>query len=112
MKDIQKRLKLIKDKLLPEAMEVSKTANKKVSSLQTEAQKLALQLVRPEKEQPTVTDHALVRYLERVKKIDLEQFRKEIITPERHAMIENGVREIVANGYSMKIEGKSVVTIV
>lgn len=60
-----------------------------------------------------VTDHALVRYMERVKGIDLDAVRREILTPERVAMIKAGaVRIKIEGGNELRIKESAVVTIV
>lgn len=57
--------------------------------------------------EPFVTEHALLRYLERVKGVDLDELEREILTPERTAMIKNvpncdinvhGIKFIVRDG--------------
>lgn len=60
---------------------------------------------------PSVTDHALVRWLERVKGIDVDAIRAEILTPERKAMINAGAGEIKGDGFCLKIRNKAVITV-
>jgi len=60
---------------------------------------------------PEITDHALVRFLERVKGFDLQAFRDEILTPERIAAINSGVVGFKCDGYQFKVENNKIVTI-
>lgn len=61
-----------------------------------------------------VTDHAIVRYLERVKGVDLNRIRDELLTPEVELAIEAGCKTIRRRGYSMIIDpvSKAIITVV
>lgn len=61
--------------------------------------------------EPRVSDHALVRWLERVMGYDVEAVRASILTPERAEMIRMGATAIKANGVSLKVVDNTVVTI-
>jgi hypothetical protein len=57
-----------------------------------------------------VTDHAIVRYLERVEGMDVEALRRRIGHTVQDG-IELGANGVVSGGYVYRIEGVSVVTI-
>lgn len=59
-----------------------------------------------------ISDHALLRYLERVKGIDLEEARREMRCPALLAAIEMGARTVIhGSGARFKISGDTVVTV-
>lgn len=63
-------------------------------------------------QKPTITEHAILRYLERIKGIDLEEIKQEILTEKVSKMIdslESGTYHV--NGYSIKVINKSIVTV-
>lgn len=57
-----------------------------------------------------VTDHALVRYLE--KRFDLEQFRKEILTDINIQAIKAGADSISVNSQKFVIKNNKVITVI
>ena len=61
-----------------------------------------------------LTDHALVRYLERVKGFDLDAFRKEILTPDTIEIIKSGkeCKTIKRKGFELKIEKRVIKTVI
>lgn len=61
--------------------------------------------------QPYVTEHALLRYLERVRGIDLDSVKKEMLTPERLAMIKVAPNcEINIGGIKFIVRDSAVIT--
>lgn len=58
-----------------------------------------------------VSDHALVRYMQRVKRFDMDAVREEILTPDRIIAIENGCTSIKIDGVSFKVMDGVVVTV-
>ena len=60
---------------------------------------------------PTISDHALIRYLERVKGFDLDVFRKEILTKKRISEINGGCKGLKMGKFRFKIRNKVVVTV-
>lgn len=57
-----------------------------------------------------VTDHAIVRYLERVEGVDMETLRRQIGHTVQQG-IEQGANGVVSGGFVYRIEGAAVVTI-
>lgn len=58
-----------------------------------------------------VSDHAVLRYIERVFGFDLQDVRNQILTPDRVAAIKAGANQITANGVKFVIRNKTVVTV-
>lgn len=63
-------------------------------------------------EKPRVSDHALVRYLERKYGFDFENVRNEMLTPTILSAMEIGAEGVKFNGGLVKIKGRTVVTYV
>lgn len=61
--------------------------------------------------EPYVTDHALLRYMERVMGIDVERVRKEIMTEERKAVIKSGCNSFTSNGFRYVLKNRAIITI-
>ncbi len=59
-----------------------------------------------------ITDHAVLRYLERVRGMDIEAIRAEILTDERRKAIELGASAIKVpeHNFALKVRGGAVVT--
>lgn len=62
-------------------------------------------------ERVKISDHALVRYLERVHGIDMDVLRRRLLTDQRARMILRGAKKIKADGFDMIVENNTVVTI-
>ena len=59
-----------------------------------------------------ITDHAVVRYMERVKSTDMRKLRMEILPHERHGLLMTGPGRIECKGYELVCNGGVVVTII
>ncbi len=78
-----------------------------------------LRRIRPEIEQraqrpvvePSVSDHALIRYLERGLNYDVEDLRQHILRPEVRAAIQAGVRDIPFENVVLRVENSMIVTV-
>jgi hypothetical protein len=60
---------------------------------------------------PTVSDHALVRYLERVHGLNFEPIRKRILTDQVLSAIDGGAHHVLTGTFIVALNGKTVVTI-
>lgn len=60
---------------------------------------------------PKVSDHALMRYLERIIGIDIDSIRKGILTPEVVSSIKSGAKKIRSNGFVFLIKDGTIATI-
>lgn len=58
-----------------------------------------------------VTDHAVLRYLERVVGFDIEAIRREIGKKVDAVRAETGARGVISDGFVYRIEGDRVVTV-
>lgn len=106
----QRRLKDLKEHIIPElANKVSQT-QKQLEKARQEATEIALFLTPKSSESPKVSDHALVRYLERRHGFNLDSYRNEILTPERESMIRAGAKSIKVDGLTFRVDGKIIVT--
>jgi hypothetical protein len=65
------------------------------------------------KPDPTVTDHAMIRYIERVMGIDMEALKARILTPETRAFIDQfgSGKFPVAPGYRLVVKNRVVITV-
>lgn len=59
-----------------------------------------------------ITDHALIRYLERVKGIDLNAIREEILPAKRKSILKSGAGRIKGDGYELICADGAVVTVI
>ncbi len=59
-----------------------------------------------------VSDHALVRYLERRYKLHTDELRAEILTPDRVAAIKAGASRISCKGFDFVVKNGVVVTVI
>lgn len=57
-----------------------------------------------------VSDHAVLRYLERHYKMDIGKIRSEIMTPVAEAAINAGAKSIKVNGISFVIKDNTIIT--
>jgi hypothetical protein len=61
---------------------------------------------------PRVSDHAVLRYIERVMGVDVEQIRRGLLTPlVRQAMIA-GAKQVTIEGVTFVIDNQTLVTVV
>lgn len=59
-----------------------------------------------------ITDHALLRYVERVFKIDVDALRRQILTDGVAKGIELGASTITVNGIQFRVKDRSIVTVI
>lgn len=60
---------------------------------------------------PSVSDHAMVRYFERVYGLDVEALKREILTPEICAQIAAGAVTVNVQGHKAPVENGCIRTI-
>lgn len=58
-----------------------------------------------------VTDHAVLRYLERVKGMDIDAIRREILTPGVVASIKAGATAVIISGTRFQVTDGTIVTV-
>lgn len=61
--------------------------------------------------EPVVSDHALLRYLERVYEFDLAKFRAEMLTPEVRAALRVGATAVNVGNFRFVLRENTVVTV-
>ena len=59
-----------------------------------------------------ITDHALLRYVERIFRIDVDTVRREILTDGVAKCIELGASTITVNGVQFRVKDRSIVTVI
>jgi hypothetical protein len=59
-----------------------------------------------------ITDHALLRYVERVFGIDVDALRRQILTDGVTKGIEHGASTITVNGIQFRVKDRSIVTVI
>ena len=59
-----------------------------------------------------ITDHALLRYVERVFGIDVDAVRRQILTDGIAKCIELGASTITVNGIQFRVKDRSIVTVI
>ncbi len=69
--------------------EESKAAQRKFSEAASQLESVVQQIesMKEKRQSVTVTEHAVIRYLERVKGLDLAEIRREIMSDETEAMV-------------------------
>jgi hypothetical protein len=61
---------------------------------------------------PQISDHALLRYMERVMGFDVEVVRKKMLKPEVVSEINAGAQSVKIDGLEMKIRERVITTVV
>jgi hypothetical protein len=83
-----------------------KLSQQKLSALEKEYETIAFY----NNTHPSISDHALVRYLERVKKFDFTEFRKEMLTSDRYEAIKMGATKIKIDNITFVVNDGVIVT--
>lgn len=87
-----------------------KPIQRELSQLESNRQELEMKLAEAKME-PRVSDHAVIRYLERVHDFDFEEQRKELLTPAVLTAIKMGAKKVKRDGYTLVIANNTIVTI-
>ena len=85
--------------------------DRQLSKLRAEREEVAAKL-RDMSAKPRVSDHAVIRYLERKYGFTFEDIRKELLTDAVRQAMDAGADGIRMNGGVLKIRGRTVVTYV
>jgi len=78
--------------------------NKKIDELNKQINNIS--------DEPQITEHALLRYIERIKGVDIKEIKKEIMTDQNKKMIEtleSGIFKL--NGVKMIVKDKTIITL-
>jgi hypothetical protein len=65
----------------------------------------------PKKKSPNISDHAVLRYLERYYDIDVQAIRDEMYTPDVEYALNNGARSVPIGDMVFKIVNKTIATV-
>ena len=102
--DIQNEILLIKKQIIP--------LNKNLTEKQKELNKLIQERnVFTQFAEVYITDHAIVRYLERIKKMDIEKVKEEIVPSQFRKTLAFKSDDIPMNEHQLRILNGVVVTV-
>jgi septal ring factor EnvC (AmiA/AmiB activator) len=79
------------------------------ATLCKERDRIARTIVKRSSE-PSVSDHAILRYLERHEGLDVEAIKRKMLLPEVLAAIEMGLNKVAVDGHSFNLSGAEIVT--
>lgn len=63
-------------------------------------------------DRPSVSDHAVLRYLERIMGVDVEAIRAGLLTNDVKAAIRAGATSVTIEGVKFRVVGSKIVTVV
>ena len=112
----QRRIKAINKEMKELKEEVVKISKRNsyiqitMNDLLNEQLGLAESLDEPNKK-PTVSEHAVVRYMERVMGFDIESLREKILTPTVMDAMKCGATKVKADNMTVWIKGNEITTI-
>lgn len=86
----------------------------KLSNVQKEVVRLEKEIARKKEltKKPNVTDHALLRFLERKLEINLDVARSGLLTDDVISAMRVGCKSIKKDGMEIKLQGSTVTTII
>ena len=105
----QREILLIKAKQKP--------LRKQISALDSDISKAEERLRKSQeilatfKAEPKITDHAVIRYLERVHNFSFEEIKSDLLSENVVFAIKSGAKAVKKDGYNLVIKGNSVVTV-
>jgi hypothetical protein len=82
-----------------------------IKHLQAEVRAIEARSGKPPTPDP-ISDHAIVRYMERVKAIDMRRLRTEILPHERRGLLSARPGRTKCKGYELVCNGGVVVTVI
>lgn len=85
--------------------------DRQTNVLRREREQVAAKL-KEMREKPRVSDHAVVRYLERQFGFSFEDIREKLLTDVVRQAMDAGVESVKAHGGTLKIKGRTVTTFV
>jgi len=107
----QKRLRDLMHKEIPQARQQVSISQRGLADLEREGRQLSIELESGGASgEVRVSDHAVLRYIERVLKFDIDAVRRQILTPERIGYIKAGACRINVDGTTFVVRDKTIVT--
>lgn len=113
-----KQLTVRAQKLEAELVSIDKelmTIRQNRSKLDSTLQSIHQRISELTDKQPTVSEHALLRYMERVKAFDLSLIENEILSPQNRAIINaspNKSCKIKKSGYELVVKNGVVISVI
>jgi len=88
--------------------------NKKINEKNTQLSAVTKEIQDIHSQHPVITEHALLRYVERILQIDLEKVKQEILSDENVKIIDNlkSCKIPLRSKFKIVVKNKSIVTIV
>lgn len=120
LKELNTQLKALSEKMSLKTSQISSKQseinqyNKELNQLQKQFTEIENKIEKYTNKNPIISEHAIVRYMERVKKIDIEEIKKEILSEKVTKMISdlgNNGTYPNENGFQLVIKNNVVVTI-
>jgi hypothetical protein len=109
--EMKKRSKALREVLIPSATNEEKVLKKKLFEYEQELAHITRLQAEAER-QPAISDHALLRYMERKMGFDIEALKGQLLTKERIAAINAGASKIKVDGVEFCIRNKVITTVV
>jgi predicted nuclease with TOPRIM domain len=109
VEELETRISALNDEAKPLREQLGNIDRQK-SKLATERNQY-VERIKELKEKPRVSDHAVIRYLERKYGFTFEDIRTELLTPTVVSAMNSGVESVKVNGTTLKIKGRTVVTV-
>lgn len=107
-KETELRLKRLQVEIASLKKEIPRM-QKELSAFESEQTRLVLSLMTPS-DTIGVSDHAILRYLERKFNIDIDSIRDEILTPDRKSAIRAGATKIKTEYVDFIVKNNTIVT--
>lgn len=109
MKHLEQQLSEIEGKILGLRAQL-KPLQQEISRLDIQRQDVVKAMQDASKE-PRVSDHAVVRYLERKYGFSFDDVRAEILSPDRASAIRAGAKRISHDGVAFIVKDRTIVTV-
>lgn len=111
IKNLRNKLNELNNKR-DEIIQEQNRIHKKLKNINEEIKKYEKKLKRAENpRKPSVTDHAVIRYLGRVKGIDMDKLREEICSTDKKTLKNLGDGEYPMDDYKIVVKDGTVITI-
>jgi chromosome segregation ATPase len=112
MGDLQTKIKKL-DVEITENLKERKALDKRINTIRADIASLQKEVDKLKTANVIVTEHAMLRYLERVQGIDMEEVKRAIL-PEnsRKIIAQLGPGTYPVNGFKIKVADRSVVTVI
>jgi len=98
---------------LKELRDRSKELDKKITDINTSLNRVNKEMNDLHEQQPTISEHAILRYAERVLGIDIDKIKKDLLTDENVKII-NQLRNCklpIGNKYKVVVRNKVIITV-